>query len=52
MSQAAEFYRSWEDNHIFGDYTPASDYAIRELVTGIIRRVEAPSCGHVSEETR
>jgi hypothetical protein len=31
-------YAQWEPNHIFGDYTPASDYAIKGLVKGILRK--------------
>jgi hypothetical protein len=36
-------YEKWEADHIFGDYTPASNYAIRGLVKGILQRALAVS---------
>jgi hypothetical protein len=34
IKAGATVYEAWEENHIFGDYTPPSDYAVRELVEG------------------
>lgn len=32
LEKAIGVYERWEAEHIFGDYTPAAPYAIRELV--------------------
>ena len=44
-------YEKWEADHIFGDYTPAAPYAIRELVTSLVASVLAASNSRTSPET-
>ncbi len=51
MVAAVSAYEAWQEDHIFGEYTPAAPYAIRELVMSLAQIVWAASNSRSGEET-
>lgn len=43
VDRGVKIFEEWEENHIFGDYTPPSSHAVRELITSLFQELNS-SC--------
>ena len=51
LDAAEQVYAEWEPHHIFGEFNPASRYAVRELAGRMFLRMSSLSNSRSASET-